>query len=251
MLTEERHQYIIEKLQKEHTLKTQELMEELGCSESTVRRDLSQLEEEGVLVRVHGGAKRVYTMSSELEMEEKSAKNIQEKQQIALFAAGLVEEEDILFLDAGSTTYEVIPYLEGIQNLLVVTNGVSHAQLLTEHNIATILLGGQIKLKTKAVIGATAQEQLSGYRFSKAFLGMNGIDEEFGCTTPDVEEAAIKRLAGSHANQSYVLADHSKFHQVSFSKVGELEDYVVITDHLASREQEAFNRRTKVWEAAK
>lgn len=251
VLTDERQQHILNKLKKEHTVKMQELMNEMNCSESTVRRDLSQLEEQGLLVRVHGGAKRVYTMSSEPEMKEKSFKNIQKKKEIAQFAANLVEEGDILFLDAGTTTYEMIPYLEGIHDLLIVTNGVTHAHLLTDYGISTILIGGQVKGKTKAVIGSFAQQQLNGYRFSKAFLGMNGIDEEFGYTTPDVEEAAIKKLAGNQANQRFVLADHSKFHKVSFSKVGELEDYILITDKLEMNEREQYNKWTKVWEAKK
>lgn len=251
MLTEERYEYILEKLKREDTVKIKDLEQELNCSISTVRRDLSELEEKGLLTRVHGGAKRIYTMSSEMEMKEKSSKNVQKKREIGQFAASFVENDDIIYLDAGTTTYEMIPFLQNITGLLVVTNGVNHADLLTEYEISTILLGGKIKKRTKAIIGSVSLEQLKQYGFSKAFLGMNGIDREFGYTTPDPEEAALKRLAGSLANQTYVLADQSKFHKINFVKVSELEDYAVITNQLEEKDRQLFTKFTKIWEANK
>lgn len=251
MLTEERYEYILEKLKREDTVKIKDLEQELNCSISTVRRDLSELEEKGLLTRVHGGAKRIYTMSSEMEMKEKSSKNVQKKREIGQFAASFVENDDIIYLDAGTTTYEMIPFLQNITGLLVVTNGVNHADLLTEYEISTILLGGKIKKRTKAIIGSVSLEQLKQYGFSKAFLGMNGIDREFGYTTPDPEEAALKRLAGSLANQTYVLADQSKFHKINFVKVSELEDYAVITNQLEEKDHQLFTKFTKIWEANK
>lgn len=249
MLTEERHAYILDKLKKENTVKIKDLESELNCSISTVRRDLSELEEQGLLTRVHGGAKRIYTMNSELEMKEKSSKNIHEKKQIGVLAASFVTAEDIIYLDAGTTTYEMIPFLKDIKDLLVVTNGVNHADLLTDYNISTVLLGGQIKMRTKAIIGSVAFKQLETYGFSKTFLGINGIDGEFGYTTPDPEEAALKRLAGSQANQTYVVADSTKFHKVNFVKVSELENYAVITSQLDESDRAQFTNWTKIWEA--
>ena len=251
MLTEERHDYILEKLKRENTVKIKELEAELKCSISTVRRDLSDLEKQGLLARVHGGAKRIYTLNAEMEMKEKSGKNIHEKKKIGALAASFVEAEDIIYLDAGTTTYEMIPFLKDIEDLLVVTNGVNHADLLTEYNISTVLLGGQIKMKTKAIIGSVALNQLKNYGFSKTFLGMNGIDGEFGYTTPDTEEAALKRLAGNLANQAYVVADQTKFHKVNFVKVSELENYMIITNQLDETDREQFANWTQIWEANK
>lgn len=251
MLTEERHEYIIDKLKKENTVKIKDLQTELDCSISTVRRDLSDLEEQGLLVRVHGGAKRIYTLSSEMEMEEKSTKNIQEKKEIGELAASFVKNEDIIYLDAGTTTYEMIPFLKDKEDLLVVTNGVNHANLLLENDVSTILLGGQIKKRTKAIIGSVALSQLKQYRFAKTFLGMNGIDTEFGYTTPDTEEASLKRVAGSLSNQTYVLTDQSKFHKINFVKVNELEDFAIITNQLNEADRELFTSWTKIWEANK
>lgn len=254
VLTEERHEYILEKLNKENTVKIKDLEKELNCSLSTVRRDLSELEEQNLLVRVHGGAKRVYTLSSEMEVEEKSTKNIQEKKNISKLAASFVRDEDIIYLDAGTTTYEMIYFLKDIPKLLVVTNGVKHAELLTSYGIATILIGGQIKATTKAIIGAVALEQLGNYRFNKTFLGINGIDVEFGYTTPDPEEAALKSLAIKLSNKTFVLADHTKFDKVNFVKVSDLEDCVIITDRINENQknkEKDFRKRTKIWEASK
>ncbi len=145
--------------------------------------------------------------------------------------------------------YTMISYLANIDNLLVVTNGITHVLLLTGCGISTILIGGKIKEKTKAIIGSTSLQQLSEYRFNKAFLGINGIDIDFGYTTSDTEEAALKKMAGNNANKTYVLADHTKFHKVNFTKVSELEDYGIITDKLEDDNGKQFSKWTKIWEA--
>lgn len=248
MFTDERYQIIKDLLQEQSIVKMQDIVQLTSSSESTIRRDLSALEDEGVLIRVHGGAKRGYKLQSEPAMEIKSGLNMADKRLIAKRAADFVENEDVLFLDAGSTTYEMIPFLQG-KKITVVTNGVPHASLLADLNISTILLGGKIKLETKAIIGSTCLRQLDGYRFNKVFLGMNGIDVEFGFTTPDIEEAAIKSKAIEHGARKYVLADDSKFGVVTFSKVAELADCDVIGANLSERKRKKLEEVTTYWEA--
>ena len=251
VLTEERQQYILEKLDREHIVKLNDLTKQLNCSISTVRRDLSQLEEKGLLIRVHGGAKRNYSIQTEIEMEEKRSKNVQSKQLIGQLAASIIKNQEIIYLDAGTTTYEIIPYLKEFTDLKVITNGLAHAQLLTDLHIETIQIGGQVKEKTRAIIGSVAQKQLQQYRFNKAFIGINGIDYEYGYTTPDLEEAAMKKLAGKQANQCFVVADHTKFHHVSFAKVGELDDYSLLTDYVNDKDKRQLGKEIKIWEAKK
>ncbi|WP_373737639.1 DeoR/GlpR family DNA-binding transcription regulator, partial [Jeotgalibaca porci] len=163
MFTEVRYQVIKELLQEQSIVKMQEIVQLTGSSESTIRRDLSALEEEGVLIRVHGGAKRGYKLQAEPAMDIKSGLNMDDKHLIAKRAAAFVENEDVLFFDAGSTTFEMIPFLQG-KKVTVVTNGVPHASLLADLKISTILLGGKIKLETKAIIGSTCLRQLDDYR---------------------------------------------------------------------------------------
>ncbi|MBY7144623.1 DeoR/GlpR transcriptional regulator [Virgibacillus sp. NKC19-3] len=231
MLTEERHAFILQILKRNGIVKSQDLMNQLECSESTIRRDLRQLEETGDLKRIHGGAKRIYQLDEELPTSEKSFKNIQEKQIIGKRATSLIQENDVIFMDAGTTTLAMVPYLQG-KSITVVTNGIQHASLLAEQQIETFLIGGKIKHSTKAIIGSVSLNELKNYRFNRVFLGMNGIDPEFGCTTPDPEEAALKQRAHEQAAVTYLLADQSKWNKVSFAKVCDMEEVTIITNNI-------------------
>ena len=247
MLTDERHAIILDQLEQKNTVTVQELVEQLGHSESTIRRDLTTLEDQEKLVRIHGGARKKRKPVDEPTMDEKTVKFIQEKEKVSQLAATLVDDFDVIYLDAGTTTYSMIPYLEGKQ-IPVVTNGVPHAALLTDHKIETLLLGGKIKQRTKAVIGAFAERQLNELNFTKAFMGMNGVDIAQGFTTPDTEEAAVKQKAIRQSNQSYVLTDVSKLGEVSFSKVADIDECTVITNQLSEKQQE-FKEYTRIMEA--
>lgn len=229
MLTDERRKKIVELLDQQSIVKSQDLITLLEASESTIRRDLQDLENAGLLERVHGGARRPQYLEQELGMTEKSFKNVQQKQAIAKLASSYVTDGDVIYLDAGTTTLEMIPLLKG-KVITAVTNSVGLASRLVEHEINTIVLGGRIKLTTDAVIGTQAIEQLTNYRFNKAFMGMNGVHIEHGFTTPDTEEASLKRLAMDHAQEVFVLVDYSKFNQVSFTRVANLEAATILTD---------------------
>ena len=147
MLTEERHQKILQLLDQKSVVKSQELASLFNASESTIRRDLQELEDANLLERIHGGAKRILNLGFEQNMTEKSIKNTHEKQKIASLAASCVQDGDMIYLDAGSTTLEMIPFLVGKQ-IHVVTNSVHHAAKLSDMEIPTIMLGGTLKLST-------------------------------------------------------------------------------------------------------
>ncbi|GEK91167.1 DeoR/GlpR family DNA-binding transcription regulator [Alkalibacterium kapii] len=247
MLTEERHQYIIEQLNQHQTVSVQDLVTNLGHSESTIRRDLTTLEDQDLLVRVHGGAKKKREPVDEPTMDEKTVKFIHEKEKISQLAASLINDFDVIYLDAGTTTYSMIPHLKD-KNITIVTNGVPHAVLLTDYNIETILLGGRIKQRTKAIIGAIAEQTLAEVNFTKAFMGMNGVDVSQGFTTPDIDEAAIKRKAISQSNQSYVLVDLSKLEEVHFKKVADIDECTIITNTLPDKYHH-FKEYTRIMEA--
>lgn len=248
MFTDERHQLIKELLEEQNVVKMQDIVQRTGSSESTIRRDLSMLEEAGICVRVHGGAKRGYKLSSEPEMQTKSQLHIDDKRLIAAKAVSFIEAEEVIFLDAGSTTFEMIPLLQGL-DVLVVTNGVPHASLLADLKIPSLLVGGKIKWQTKATIGPSCIKQLEEYRFSKAFLGMNGVDVSYGFTTPDVEEAAVKKKAIEQSAHSFVLVDSSKFKEVTFAKVADVDDCDVISSGLDARMRKNVTEKTTYWEA--
>lgn len=247
MLTEARQQYIIDQLQLNTMVTVQTLVTNLNVSESTIRRDLSLLEEEGQLIRVHGGAKRHYVLDKEPSFLEKSTIYQDEKLAIARYAASLVNKGETIFIDAGTTTLAMIDYMQE-EPALVVTNGIEQAALLTDKGFETLILGGKLKAGTKAIVGTTAFQQLKQYRFQKAFMGMNGIDVEYGLTTPDPEEGAMKALMIQQANMAFVLADASKFGKVSFSKVATIDDAQIITNQLAPIYQEHYQAYTTIKE---
>lgn len=246
MLTPERHQLIIHLLQEKDVIRIHELVEATGASESTIRRDLSELEEQRLLKRVHGGASSLQNKLEEPTILEKAVKREKEKLAIAKYAASLVKEKDCIYIDAGTTTYQMLAYLPG-EHLVVVTNGVNIALELTKRRIKTILLGGELKAATLALVGRDAVKTISQYRFDKCFLGMNGIDRMQGMTTPDPDEAHIKQLALQFSDQRYVLCDSDKFSQVTFAKVGDLHEAALITDDgLDEQDQLTYAKLTKL-----
>nr|WP_295971691.1 DeoR/GlpR family DNA-binding transcription regulator [uncultured Bacillus sp.] len=244
MLEPERHKLILDLLKQKNTVKIHELVDLTNSSESTIRRDLTQLEQAKFLKRVHGGASRLQGKLQEPTMSEKSSKNLQAKRQIAKYAGSIVEEGDCIYLDAGSTVFEIIPYLPN--NIVVVTNGLMHTNELLEKNIKTFLIGGYIKLTTKAIIGRGALESLEKYRFDKCFLGVNGIHPQFGYTTPDQEEAMIKNLALSLSREAYVVADESKFSEISFAKIADINEATIITNELDNSSLDHYIGKTQI-----
>lgn len=245
LLTEERHQLIMELLHTKGTVRIQELVEKLDASESTVRRDLSFLEKRNKLKRVHGGAALLKRKREELSMTEKSLRNLPEKRKIGAYAASLVEEGDCIFLDAGTTTYQMIDHLSA-KDITVVTTGITHLEPLLNKGIATYIIGGFVRGVTKAVIGQTAIQALSKFRFDKTFLGVNGVHYEYGFTTPNPEEAAVKSAALKLAQSVYVLADDSKFHEVTFSEIAPLKEAEIITTLTDQEVLEKFQTKTTI-----
>ena len=230
MLTEERFAKIVKIVNQEGTVTVLELAQAIGISESTIRRDLNQLDKLGRIRKVHGGATAAVLMSDghERNMQEKYSRNIEEKRAIAAYAATLVHPNDFVFLDAGSTTEQMAEYLEE-NTAFYVTNGITLAQKLAARGFKTMLLAGRVKASTDAVIGMEAVSSLARYHFTKGFFGTNGITVAEGFTTPDLEEAANKRAAMEHCRQCYVLADNSKFDTLSNVSFGELGKAKIVT----------------------
>lgn len=245
LLTPERHELILRLLKERDVIKIHELVELTNSSESTIRRDLSQLEAEKFLKRIHGGASKLQGKLQEPTMSEKSSKSLQEKRQIAEYASSLVEEGDCLYLDAGTTVKELIDFLPNV-NIVVVTNGFMHLPALMEKGIPAYLTGGFVKQNTNAMIGRGALSSLELYRFDKCFMGVNGIHPQFGFTTPDQEEAVVKQKAISLSREAYVLADESKFSEIAFSKIADIHEANIITNHLEEDVKEQYLSKTTI-----
>lgn len=245
LLTNERHAYILKKLEKKQTVKIQELVDETAASESTIRRDLTELESQQKLERVFGGAILTRSNLIEQSVTDKSTQNLAEKIHVAQAAAELIKGGDSVYLDAGTTTFQMIPFLQN-KNLLVVTNGLTLVDALKDYGITTYLTGGLFKSKTSAFVGSQTAQAMKNYRFDICFLGVNGLHEQYGYTTPDPEEAAIKLLASSLSRKTFVLADHSKINQVSFAKIMDLEKAELIIDSIPAETLDIFRKKTSV-----
>lgn len=231
MLTEERQHLILQLLNERRAVTVIELTQALGASEATIRRDLNALHELGRLNKVHGGATALNGAfsASEADMSTKLALHMPEKDAIAAYAATLIEDDDFVYLDAGTTTERMIEHLSHTKAGFV-TNGIEHARLLTRKGCKTFMLGGQFKPSTEAIVGAMAVDSIRRYNFTKCFMGTNGVSVDCGFTTPDAEEAALKTEAMNHAYLSFMLADHSKFGLVTSVTFAPLRKACILTE---------------------
>ena len=231
MLTQKRHQIILELLEKRQSVTVAELTGLLGASEATVRRDLNALDEQGLLHKVHGGATaaRGAMALDEPDVPTKASLHVAEKRSIGAYAATLVQDDDFIYIDAGTSTEQLVQHL-GPSRASFVTNGIEHARLLLRRGFKAQLLGGAIKPTTEAIVGSVALENLRRYNFSKCFMGTNGVDIRCGLTTPDPEEAALKSEAIARSYLSFVLADASKFGVVTPVTFSALERACLLTN---------------------
>ncbi len=232
MLAQERYQIILEQLGAEGTATVGQLSALLGASEATVRRDLNVLAKEGKLNKVFGGATSIRQLGLvEEHVTKRETLMFEEKDRIAAYAASMIRDDDFVFIDSGTTTACMIPHLRNMK-ATYVTNGVAHAFRLLRAGFTVYLIGGRLRSATEAVVGAEAMHGLLKYNFTKAFMGTNGISQEKGFTTPDVEEANIKQCAIERSFVSFVLADHTKFNRafpVTFSR---LDACCILTDRM-------------------
>ena len=233
MLTEERFAKILSILERMGSVTVQQLMTELDASESTVRRDLNTLDANGQLVKVHGGAILKNTVYSTIDDEvvHRKEQNREAKDKIARYAAGLITAEDFVYIDAGTTTERMIDYIANRQAVFV-TNAIGHAKKLAEHGCKVYILGGEFKAVTEAIVGEEAVFTLDKYNFTKGFWGANGVSLQKGFSTPELKEAMVKRKSMENCRDCYILADESKFSQISSVTFAQFEKATVITTEL-------------------
>ena len=215
-LVNERQNNILKLLEETGSVTLHELVNFCDVSEATIRRDLTTLEEKNLLYRTHGGAVK---RSEYLAEKKETAKYINQN---------IIQSGQTIYLDAGTSTYELIDYLRD-KRITVVTNSTYHLPKLINNKIHTIILGGTLKHSTQAVVGPAAIEQLKNYSFDMCFIGCNGVDENFGVTTADESEAFIKSLAIQNSKKKYVLADKTKFGHRKFQKFAELDEVTILS----------------------
>jgi len=243
MLAEERFSLILELLNRKRTATVQELCEALNTSESTIRRDLTELDRMGKLNKVHGGATLPDSrfLADEPTMEAKETLAVEQKRSIAAAAAQLINAQDSVFIDAGSTTLELARALTGeALKASYVTNGVAHARVLAQKGCRVYLPGGLLRPQTEAIVGAATVSSIQQYNFTKAFMGANGVALEAGFTTPDPEEAAVKATAVHRARETWFLVDDAKFARVYPAVITELHSGAILTNRCPNPKYKQF-----------
>ena len=231
MLKEARHSIIIDAVNGRKYVSLSDLMSLTDSSESTIRADLIELDREGKILRLRGGAQAINdeTLSYELSIEQKMGIQWKQKQAIARFANSLIPANSLLYVDAGTSTLALMETLD-VPGLVIVTNSVLIARKSLAKGYRSYVIGGELKLSTDALFGPMALNALEKFRFDIGFFGTNGVDLKQGFTTPGVEEAAIKSKAMDQCKKCYVLADSSKFDVVTAVSFHSFEEATIITD---------------------
>ncbi len=235
MIAEQRYQQILDLVAQRSSVTVQQLSEALDTSESTIRRDLIHLDQRRLLRRVHGGATafRGQVQAKEEDMLTKQGQNMEAKRSMGRYAAGLISPEDFVYIDAGTSTLELVRAIAGeALEATYMTNGLPHARMLAAKGCRVYILPGRVKLTTEAIVGTNALDGLRGLNFTKAFLGTNGVSLEQGYTTPGLEEVRLKARALEASRESWMLADSSKLGKVFSAGICELGACPMITEHL-------------------
>ena len=178
-------------------------------------------------------------------MSVKRGLHIPEKERIARYAAALIEDDDVVFLDGGSTVMRMTEHLKP-SSALFVTNGMECAFWLLERDLRVYVAGGALKRDTASAAGAETMDSLRRYHFTKAFLGAGGVTVKEGFTVADPEDAAVKALAAARARQTYMLVDSSKFGRIGAAAVLHIDEASVITDRAPAREFQDYTEVTVV-----
>jgi DeoR family fructose operon transcriptional repressor len=232
MYAEERQQLIAERVHLDGRVDVGLLAAEFDVTPETIRRDLTALERQGRVRRVHGGAIPFERLGFEPALAARDAVLPAEKERIAKAALAELPPEGAILLDAGTTVGRLAEYLPNDRELTVVTNSLPIATLLASRSNVTVLaLGGRIRGRTLAAVDVWALRALREAYVDVAFVGTNGLSIERGLTTPDLAEAAVKGAMIAAARRVVVLADHTKIGHDAFARFGQVADIeALITD---------------------
>jgi DeoR/GlpR family transcriptional regulator of sugar metabolism len=246
LLAEPRRMKILDWLKEEGSARVRDLSAAFAVSEATIRQDLEKLEVEGHVTRQHGGAflqtvpKQVETLSLQ-HME-----NIEKKRKIGLKAASLVNDEETIILDAGTTTTEIAHNLLGRGSLTVITNALNIALMLgAVPGYAIHMPGGQFKAPTLSLSGDKAAEYFEDVYAGKLFLATAGVALDTGLTYPSFADLHLKRAMIRAASRVYLVADSTKINRPSFTRLGALDviHSFITDDNIRDEDAKAFEAR--------
>lgn len=232
----DRHQYILEKLKKDGKVNIFELMEEMGVSGVTIRKDLKLLEDKNLMYRIRGGGSINNPYAADRPIYEKELINADEKKRIAKAALELISETDSIMIGSGTTVFEVARALFPNKHLTVITPALRVAlELSNRSHVEVLQLGGLIRPNSSSVMGASAMQMLDDISCGVFFLGVDGIDLNFGISISNFSEAALNQKMIETAQTVVVLADSTKFDRRGLGRICGLEQvHYIITDRNVS-----------------
>lgn len=228
----ERHKYILEALRRDGFVKVVDIAKQLDVTTVTIRKDFKVLEEKGLLYRTHGSASSVNPHAKDKNVREKEKIRTKEKEAIGLCAAQLIEEDDSIIINSGSTICAFAEKIVPKGNLKVVTSSIKAASKLAESEGVTVIqLGGVLRRSSMSVIGNYTLGLLDNITCSKLFLGVDGVDVDYGVTTSNIEEAELNKSMMDVSLRTIVLCDSSKFGRKGFGKICGIDKIdVIVTD---------------------
>ncbi|MBO4315079.1 MAG: DeoR/GlpR transcriptional regulator [Prevotella sp.] len=240
MFANQRREKILDMIREDGQVKVAHLSRIFKVTEVTIRQDLERLEEQGFIVREHGGAILSNSRSNVMELQLANQQNMEAKRAIAAEAVKLIHDGDTIILDSGSTTTEIARLITGFHNLRVITNALNIAMILgRDPSIDLNVTGGEFKSPTLSLTGDKAAEYFSNIHADKLFLATAGINLRTGLTYPSTSDLVVKKSMIEAADVVYLVADSTKIGKSSFASLGALSlvDYI-ITDSLITKEQE-------------
>ncbi|MFC5447440.1 DeoR/GlpR family DNA-binding transcription regulator [Paenibacillus aestuarii] len=245
LIGEERKNFILNQLNLEGKVKTNELVDKLGVSSESIRRYLEELEAENKLKRVYGGAVKINLSREEPSHLKREVLHADEKRRIGRAAATLVEDNDVIFIDDGSTTLQIIEYLLNKKQITVLTNSVAALYLLIDYKNKELFsgdiffIGGKVSSEQSRVVGALAEKMVENFYADKAFISIDGMMLDKGITSFDEERGQLAQKLMAHAKSSIVVTDSSKFGLVQFYKIADLKHIdMIVSDVPAPKEWE-------------
>lgn len=236
----ERKQKILELLNRDGKVRVNELSNLFNISDVTIRMDLADLEAKGLLSRVHGGAVSSYKTYYNMDMQQRLTANQSQKQAIAARIVDMIDDNDTIMMNAGTTTLTFFRLLPPKINLCIVTNSIAIAlEAGPNPNFNVVLLGGFINSKHQFTYGDDAILQLEKYHADKLILSVDGITKDNGLTTFYSQEVELARMMLSRAATKIIAADSTKLGRTAFAKIADLEaaDYVITNRHPSTAEE--------------
>lgn len=231
MKYENRKEKMLKLLKNSEIVNMKTLVEELGSSEATIRRDIVRMEKEGLIKRYWGGIQRLDNADNE---RSRGLKNLfkEDLNGIGAYAAAQVEEGDLIYIGSGTTTLSMIRYFEDNEKITVVTNGIPQLEALHEKGIQALLLCGFYKAYSQSVVGKETSSMLAQYQFDIAFIGANGIGEDYSLLSADYYEDSLKDLAIRNSRKTYCLVRSDKFERKAYYRISpnRAKDVILVTD---------------------